>query len=232
MKISKLFALVVLCASCKKDHESYQDLYSKADKKLTEIEDLVKKSSCNNLGNWQIDTIIDGQGRYKYFPVDNLIKSDYSKLKDAYVVLLDAAQKADTRPKLAYTIPPEVHFEVGCIDGHPKVLLTTDFTVEQVRERLNTGLTTLETFYTNPSCEGANNWSTLPIVKDCTLKYVLHQMGGDSENQASFNLKYRQYKALSSKLAQVDPNYVKCDNMLLAPQKDVTCENNIPLIKD
>lgn len=71
-----------------------------------------------------------------------------------------------------------------------------------------------------------------PIVKDFKLKYVLHHVGDDLENQVSLDLKYRQYKALSSKLARLDLNHVKCDNMLLAPQKNVTCANSIPVIKD
>ncbi len=232
MKISKLFALVILCASCKKDNESYQDLYSKAEKKLTEIEDLIKKSSCNNLINWQVDTLMDGIGSgHKYFPVNNTIKSDYDKLKATYLELLNSARKTDPRPILNDIFIPETHFEIGCIDGHPKVLLASDFSVEQVRDRLISNIERLERFYSNKTCSGPNNWYVIPIVKDCKIKHVLQYIGIDSKDNFTFSIKYNQYKALSSRLAQLDSNYAKCEN-LIAPQKHVICENHIPVIID
>ncbi|WON95233.1 MULTISPECIES: hypothetical protein [unclassified Sphingobacterium] len=232
MKISKLFAFVLLCASCKKDHESYQDLYSKADKKLAEIENLIKKSSCNDLSNWQVDTIMDGIGSgHRYFPVNNTIKSDYEKLKATYLELLNSARKTDPRPILNDIFTPETHFEIGCIEGHPKVLLASDFSAEQVRDRLSTNIEELERFYSNKTCNGSNNWYVRPIVKDCQIKYVLHYIGTESGDNFAFSVKYNQYKALSSRLAQLDSNYATCENSL-APQKHVICENHIPVIID
>lgn len=232
MKISKLFALVVLCASCKKDHESYQDLYRKADKKLTEIEDLIKKSSCYDLSDWQVDTVMDGVGSgHRYFPVNKTIKSNYEKLKATYLELLNSARKTDPHPILNDIFIPETHFEIGCIDGHPKVLLASDFSVEQVRDRLSSNIEGLERFYSNNTCNGPNNWYVKPIVKDCQIKYVLHYIGTDSRVNFAFSVKYDQYKALSSRLAHLDSNYATCEKSLV-PQKHVICENHIPVIID
>ncbi|GEM_PF-750245 len=236
MKLIRLFSLIVLCVACKKDNQSYEELYKKADAKLVEIEKLVKTSSCNDLSSLQIDSVIGGYNGgynsvYKYFPVGNEIKNAYNKLKSEYISLLEAARKIDERPIFDMLVESEPHFGIGCIDGFPKVLLASDFNFEQTREKLNTNIRALETFYANPICHNPSNWFALPIAKDCKLKYVLFQNDANSESRKDFNAIYRQHKALSRRLAKLDPNYVKCEN-LLASHKNVRCENNKPVIEE
>lgn len=236
MKLIRLLSLIVLCVACKKDNQSYEELYKKADEKLVEIEKLVKTSSCNDLSSLQIDSVIGGynggyNSGYKYFPVGNEIKNAYSKLKSEYMSLLEAARKMDERPILNMFVEPESHFGIGCIDGSPKVLLASDFNLEQTREKLNTSIRALETFYANPICDNPSNWYALPITKDCKLKYVLFQNDSNSKSVKDFNAIYRQHKALSRRLAKLDPSYVKCENLLASP-KGVRCENNRPVIEE
>lgn len=236
MKLTRLFSLIVLCAACKKDNQSYEELYKKADEKIVEIEELIKTSSCSNLSSLRIDSVIGGYNGgynavYRYFPVGNETKNAYNKLKSEYMSLLEAARKLDERPILTMLVESEPHFGIGCMDGSPKVLLASDFNLEQTREKLNTNISALETFYANPICADPSNWYALPIVKDCKLKYVLFQNDSNNESRRDFNAIYRQHQALSRRLVKLDPSYVKCENLLASP-KGVRCENNKPVIEE
>lgn len=232
MKLIKLFVLILFCASCGKDKETlYAELYEKADEKLAEMESLIETVDCGNLSDWQIDTVSRGlRIGYVYLPVGNAVKKKYYNLKSEYSSLLEEAMKLDQRPVLALPIRFEPHFGIGCVSGHPKVLLSSDFNLERTKSLLRENIASLETFYSNPRCSEVNRWIGLPIIKDCKLKYVLF-LDDHSADTKAFNQLYKQHESLLKRLLQLDSSDSKCGDLILG-QKESDCENNTPIIRD
>ncbi|QIH35704.1 hypothetical protein [Sphingobacterium sp. DR205] len=232
MKVIRLFVLILFCASCGKDKESLDaELYEKAEKKLAEMESLIETADCGNLSDWQIDTVSRGPRiGYVYLPVGNAIKKKYYDLKSEYSSLLEQAMKLDQRPVLAMPIRFEPHFGIGCVSGHPKVLLSSDFNLERTKSLLRENIVSLETFYSNPRCSEVKRWIGLPIIKDCKLKYVLF-LDDDSADSKAFRKLYEQHESLLKRRLQLDSNDFKCGDLIVG-QKETDCENNTPIIRD
>lgn len=229
MKRNLLYIIgLLLLVGCKKE-KSYDYYYQEADKKLKEIESLIKTFSCDDISLWKVDVVSGGPYSTIYFPIAPVPNSQYLVLKKEYEDLIQKAKKLDKRISYFdyYWIPP---INIECIDGSPKVMTANDYDLEEATKHLNNMVTEMKNLADQVNCESINNWQLYTLIKDCEINYIV--INKNDENIArEVSRLYEIVISLQSRIAFLDETKRNCFTTNHIKSFEVTCEGNNPIVE-
>lgn len=219
---------LLLLIGCNKD-KSYDYYYQEADKKLKEIESLIKTFPCEDISLWEIDVVDSGPFSTVYFPIAPVPNSQYLVLKKEYEDLIQKAKNLDKR-KLHYDDywAPPVNIE--CIDGSPKVLTANDYNLEEATKQLNNKIAEMKNLADQVKCENNNDWQLYTLIKDCEINYIV--INKNDKNIAGEVSRLNEIViSLQSRIAFLDETKRNCFTTNQIKSFEVTCEGNKPIVE-
>lgn len=210
--------------SCSKDEKSYSYWSELAAKKYEEIVHLSQSVPCTNIDEFEIKPF-----GYSYILLHPSIKKEFDKLNKEYEQLGLKASEAAGREGIYNDLlaPPNPPLQKQCKDGKPSLIYAQDLSLEEAKAELETRIVIINNFYTDITCNKAEDWFVAQIRTGCCMEAIAaHKTNktGDFLNQLHMYNRLMEQKMTLEK--------VKCTGSPKCPQGSlpVQCVNGKPVI--